>query len=74
MLPAIAPALDGSLEEEAGPHGLKILFGGDDVAEVRLDGQYHEAASRALLELPWPRLKPMAFVRSYVLVLHREAA
>ena len=72
VLPSIARALDDSLSEQGCPHGLKIFLGGDGVAEVRLNGEQHDAASAALANLDWPRLDPPGFVRSYVLVLHRD--
>jgi len=71
VLPALSTALVDSLEERRCPHGLKIFFGCDGIAEVRLDGEYHESASTALANLGWPRLP--GFVRTYVLVLHRDA-
>jgi hypothetical protein len=74
ILPVIARALDDSLNEHAGPHGIKILFGGDGVAEVRLNGEAHGPASEALANLDWPRLDPPGFVRSYVIAVHRETA
>ena len=73
VLPALAPALAESLHGE-GPHGLKILFGGADIAEVRLDGARHDAASERLASLPWPRLGPVPVVRSFVVVVRREAS
>jgi hypothetical protein len=72
ILPTLAGALRDSIREEDCPCGLKILFGGDCVAEVRVNGELHETASAALATLPWPRLDPPGFVRSYVLVLHRD--
>jgi len=72
VLPTLAGALDDSLPSENAPFGIKILFGGDGVAEVRVGGERHEIASSALAALPWPRLEPTGFVRSYVIVLHRE--
>lgn len=72
---SLLPMLSRELSPELGgdtPHGIKILFGGDDVAEIRVDGEPHEAASSALRELDWPRSEPAAFVRSYVMLLHRE--
>lgn len=72
VLPAVAAALGGSLDERPGPRGIKLLLGGPGVAEVRLDGEVHEAASDALAALPWPRREPPGFVRSYVVALHRE--
>jgi hypothetical protein len=72
VLPALAAALNGSLVDEKCPYGIKIFFGGVDVAEVRVNGEPHEAASAALAALPWPRLDPPAFVRSYVVVLYLD--
>ena len=72
LLPRLAATLEGSVDEGRCPHGIKILFGGDGIAEVRLDGERHERASAILASLDWPRLQPAGFVRSYVVVLHRE--
>ncbi len=72
VLPTLARALNDSLLEQDAPFGLKILFGGDGVAEVRVSGERHDIASSALASLPWPRLEPAGFVRSYLIVLHRE--
>jgi hypothetical protein len=72
VLPALARVLSCDLNEQRGPHGLKILFGGNRVAEVRLDGERHDGASRALASLAWPTLEPAAFVRSFVVLLHPE--
>lgn len=72
LLPALAPALSQSLDETAAPHGIKILFGGGGLAEVMVNGEAHEAASLMLANLPWPRLQRPGFVRSYVVVLHRD--
>jgi len=52
--------------------GFKILFGGEGVGEVRVNGEAHEGASRAVAALPWPRLQPPAFVRSFVILVHRD--
>jgi len=70
VLPCLSQALAQEISGQ--PHGVKILFGGDRVAEVRLDGECHDAASRALKSLPWPTTNPAAFVRSYVVLLHPE--
>lgn len=74
VLPSLTHALGDSLSEQDCPHGIKILFGGDGdgIAEVRVDGEPHEAASTALAGLAWPRLEPPGFVRSYVIALHRD--
>jgi hypothetical protein len=53
------------------PHGIKLLFGGEDVAEVRIDGMRHEPASQALLLEKWPRVA-RSFVRGYILAMHPE--
>lgn len=71
VLPAVAEALRGAIPDRH-PVGLKIFFGGDDVAEVRVNGEPSERASRALAALPWPRLEPAGFVRSYLVLLHTE--
>jgi len=71
-VPALATTLEPTLEETTCPHGIKILFGGDGIAEVRVDGDHHEAASVALRDLGWPRLVPAGFVRTYIIALHRE--
>jgi hypothetical protein len=68
----LATTLEPTLEEATCPHGIKILFGGDGIAEVRVDGDHHEAASVALRDLGWPRLVPAGFVRTYIVALHRE--
>jgi hypothetical protein len=72
ILPTLSQALNDSLDENVAPYGIKIFFGGADVAEVRVNGERHDGASAALSELDWPRLQPLGFVRSYVVVLHRE--
>lgn len=54
------------------PIGVKVLFGADDVAEVRMHGEVHEAASAALQELPWPR-GDRFLLRCYVLLLRPES-
>ncbi len=74
FLPVLARAIAADLEPAAAPHGMKLFFGGDSVAEVSLNGVRHPAASDALLGLEWPRLSPPAFVRSYVLALHPEGS
>ncbi len=73
ILPSLCASLDDSLGKQDCPHGIKILFGGDRVAEVRVDGEYHDVASRSLGALSWPTLEPAGFVRSYIVALHREA-
>lgn len=72
VLPVLSRLLSDSLSENECPHGIKILFGGNGVAEVRVNGETHEEASEALENLAWPRLQPPSFIRTYVLVIHRE--
>jgi len=69
-LPAIAPLLRNIPGD--GPHAVKIFFGAQDVAEVRVDGEIHAGASAALLALDWPRIEPPGFLRVFVIALHRE--
>lgn len=66
-----AQLIDG-IAAGACPVGVKVLFGSDEVAEVRVNGERHEPASAALLALPWPRGGGL-FLRCYVLLLHPES-
>ncbi len=70
LLPVLGPPIRDGLAPER-PHGMKVLLGLDGVAEVRVDGDVHEPASRALASLDWPR-GTGAFVRSYVLLVHPD--
>jgi hypothetical protein len=70
LAPAIAPGLDRDKL-----NGVKIVFGGasgHEVAEVRINGRWDEAASTALLALPWPRPSHPVFARSFLLLSHPE--
>ncbi|MFJ2781479.1 MULTISPECIES: DUF6348 family protein [unclassified Kitasatospora] len=76
VLPALAPAL---LPELAGRrlHGVKLFLGGksgDDVAEVRVNGEVSEAASAALRALDWPRGERLCWARLFVLLAAPGAA
>lgn len=53
---------------------VKLLFGfgSEDVAEVRINGEYDEASSQFLKELDWPRAENAAFARCYLLFVHAE--
>lgn len=72
VLPTLSHALSDSIDELTCPHGIKLFMGGDGIYEVRVDGERHEIASAALANMGWPRLSPPGYVRSYLLVLHRE--
>ena len=72
LLTRLSGVLGREVSEERAPHGIKILFGGDGVAEVRLNGDVHPAATQMLLDLDWPRIEPAGFVRSYVILLEPE--
>jgi hypothetical protein len=72
VLPVLSRVMSDSIDEKTCPHGVKIFMGGDGIAEVQLDGEKHEAASAALAKLRWPRLKPVVYLRCYVLILHRD--
>ncbi|MGW3345532.1 DUF6348 family protein [Nonomuraea rubra] len=75
LLPHLAPALKGTLERG---HlvGVKAFFGGGDgteTAEIRVNGARHEAGSRALAELDWPRpAGGVSYARTFVLLVHQE--
>lgn len=71
LLPGLARVIGADLAQHA-PHSLKLFLGGDSVAEVRLDGDVHEEASRWLGGLDWPRLDPFPIVRTYVILVHPE--
>ncbi|KOV38715.1 hypothetical protein ADK60_01785 [Streptomyces sp. XY431] len=73
VVPALAPALLAELAGPGGrrPHGVKLFLGGragDDVAEVRVDGEVSEAASAALRALDWPRGERLCWARLFVLL------
>jgi hypothetical protein len=75
VLPALAPRL---LPELGHPllNGVKLFLGGragDDVAEVRVNGEVSEPASAALRGLDWPRGERLAWARLYVLLLAADA-
>lgn len=75
VLPALAPRL---LPELGHPllNGVKLFLGGragEDVAEVRVNGEVSEPASAALRELDWPRGERLAWARLYVLLLAADA-
>ncbi|MFD0277131.1 DUF6348 family protein [Kitasatospora sp. NPDC127111] len=76
LLPALAPALLPDLAAP-GPNGVKLFLGGkagDDVAEVRVNGEVSEAASAALRSLDWPRGERLCWARLFVLLTTREPA
>ncbi|NAS25831.1 hypothetical protein GT755_29635 [Herbidospora sp. NEAU-GS84] len=81
LLPRLAPVLNDGFERD---HliGIKAIFGGGhdadglfETAEVRVDGVRHEAASRVLAGLGWPRpADGMSFARTFMLLVHRADA
>lgn len=53
-------------------NGIKLYVGGtagSSFAEVRINGEVSEAASAALLALPWPRSNGLTFARTYLIAL-----
>ncbi|MGK4583301.1 DUF6348 family protein [Kitasatospora sp. HPMI-4] len=53
-------------------NGVKLFLGGragDDIAEVRLNGEVSEAASAALHALDWPRGERFCWARLFVLLI-----
>ncbi|MCG6493623.1 DUF6348 family protein [Kitasatospora sp. A2-31] len=76
VLPALAPALLPELAVGR-PNGVKLFLGGkagDDVAEVRINGEVSEGASAALRALDWPRGERLCWARLFVLLTTRETA
>jgi hypothetical protein len=71
-LPTLSSVLDGHLDDRHGPYGLKILFGIEDIAEVRVGGEVHEKASSSLQAMDWPRGK--AVLRTFLIPIHRDCA
>jgi hypothetical protein len=70
LLPALAAEVLPRLDERA-LHGVRIFFGGragDEVAEVRVDGEPVPAASAALRALAWPREEHLAWARCFLLL------
>lgn len=82
LLPHIAGEI-GRAVDAAAPsrgdgelHGVRLFFGGragDEVAEVRVDGEPVPAASAALRELDWPRGERLAWARCFVLLARDPA-
>ncbi len=75
LLPHLAPALKGAFEREE-LVGVKAFFGGGEggeTAEIRVNGDHHEAGSRALAELDWPRpANGVSYARTFVLLVHED--
>lgn len=53
-------------------NGVKVLVGGDGVAEVRINGTVHPPATAALKALPWPRLEKFGYLRVFALAIAPE--
>ncbi|WP_055588365.1 DUF6348 family protein [Streptacidiphilus griseoplanus] len=71
VLPALAPRLAAELDHPL-LNGVKLFLGGragDDVAEVRVNGEVSEPASAALRAMDWPRGERLAWARLCVLLL-----
>ncbi len=68
---ALAPAMDGALDRDR-INGVKLFIAGsahNAITEVRINGQVHELASRALLELDWPRVPEGSVARTFFLLI-----
>lgn len=67
----VAPALDRQVL-----NGIKVFFGragGDRFAEVRVNGIRAPGATRAIEVLDWPEFNGFGAVRTYVILVQREA-
>lgn len=73
LLPSVGKLASRTFER-ATLNYVKFMFGhgSDDIAEVRVNGEYDHAASEYLQSLPWPRSEEAAFARCYVLFVHSE--
>lgn len=75
LLPPLASSLKGAFDREQ-LVGVKLFFGGgqgSEVAEVRVGGVCHDAASEALAELGWPRPeRGFSYARTFVLLVHQD--
>lgn len=73
LLPSLGPMVASAFERPM-LNGVKLLFGSaqDDIAEVRVNGVVHEAASRRLKLMKWPRASEAAFARCYWLFVHEH--
>ncbi|SEL67411.1 DUF6348 family protein [Streptacidiphilus jiangxiensis] len=70
LLPTLAAQVLPRLDDRA-LHGVRLFFGGragDEVAEVRVDGEPVAAASAALRTLAWPRGEHLAWARCFLLL------
>ncbi|GAA1982373.1 DUF6348 family protein [Kitasatospora viridis] len=70
LLPELAAALAPELTDPR-LNGVKLFFGGragDEVAEVRVNGEVSPAASAALAALDWPRAERFCWARLFVLL------
>ncbi|PBC76252.1 hypothetical protein BX265_0958 [Streptomyces sp. TLI_235] len=72
VLPRLAAALADGFDRDR-LVGISLLFGGGagrETAEVRVDGELHEQASKELLALDWPRVaEGTAYARTFVLLV-----
>ena len=64
--------MNPNLRDDEAPHGFKMFICPPDIAEVRLNGEVHEAASQVMLDLAWPELTDFAVARSYCILIHRD--
>jgi hypothetical protein len=76
LLPGLASALAPELADPR-LNGVKLFLGGragEDVAEVRVNGEVSERASAALRALDWPRGERLCWARVFVLLVAERTA
>jgi hypothetical protein len=77
LLPHLAPALKDTIGRDR-LTGVKAFFGGgegSEIAEIRVDGHYHEAGSQALADLDWPRpAQGVSYARTFILLVRDDPA
>jgi hypothetical protein len=71
---ALAPLISEGLDR-AELNGVKLFIAsnaGNPIAEIRINGRVHRAASDALLALDWPRPVRFTAARTFILLVHRD--
>lgn len=75
VLQRIAPVLSDALEPDR-LNGVKVFYGGmpgNMTAEIRINGEAHPEASRALADIGWPEPEVFTVVRGYAAFIKEPA-
>jgi hypothetical protein len=71
VLPILGPVAAAAFSRPL-LNGVKVLFGFEDTAEVRVNGARNQAASERLRAMDWPRSSDAAYARCYFLFVHEH--